>query len=179
VSCPNLETVAAWTLDELAPDAAEAFEEHYFGCDACLAQASEMRRLITELGAALPPILTGERRRALAASHPGHSVVDVHPGETAALTLGTAAPVGLWVMHAPLAGVERVDVDARDPSGAALFSLKDVPFDATRGEVVLACQLHYRGLTGSGRVQVTLTATDVRGAVAESAYVLEHFFESA
>ena len=179
MNCPNLETIAAWTLDELEPEASQAFEEHYFGCDACLAQARELRRIVTELGAALPPILTEERRRALDASHPGHTVVDVHPGETASLHLGNAAPVGLWVMHAPLDGARRVDFEARDASGALMFALSDVPFDRNRGEVVLACQVHYRALPGTARMQATLTTTDARGARAASAYVLDHFFEPA
>lgn len=179
MSCPNLETIAAWTLDELETEAAEAFEEHYFGCDTCLARAEELRRVVSELGAALPPILTEERRRALAASHPGHTVVDVRPGETASLQLGNAAPVGLWVMHAPLAGVARVDFEARDANGEPLFALEDVPFDAARGEVVLACQVHYRALPGTRRMQVKLTTTDALGARTASAYVLDHFFEPA
>lgn len=179
MSCPNLETIAAWTLDELEPEAAEAFEEHYFGCDACLAQAQALRRIVTELGAALPPILTEARRHALAASHPGHTVVDVHPGQTASLALGNAAPVGLWVMHAPLADAARVDFEARDAQGGLMFALNDVPFDRERGEVVLACQVHYRALPGTARMQATVTSTDTRGARAASSYVLDHFFEPA
>jgi anti-sigma factor RsiW len=179
VTCPELETIAAFTLDELDTETADAFEEHYFGCDACTARLEQLRELVTKLGSALPPILTAERRRALEAAHPGHAVVDVRPGQTAELHLGALAPVGLWVMHAPLAGVKRVDFEARDATGAPLFALDDVPFDAARGEVVLACQVHYRALPGTSRLEVSLTATDATGARAVNAYTLEHFFESA
>ena len=35
MSCPTLETAAAWLLDALTDSESEAFEEHYFGCERC------------------------------------------------------------------------------------------------------------------------------------------------
>jgi len=178
VSCPNLETIAAFTLDELDPAEAERFEEHYFECDACLAQAASLRRLVAELGASLPPVLTSARRRALEAERPGLTQVTVNPGETATIRLNDADNVGFWVMRAPLAGVCRVDFEARDAEGAPLFAFTDVPFDADKGEVVLACQSHYRALPGGSTLRVRLTATDAAGTRSVGEYTLDHRFES-
>lgn len=178
MTCPNLETVAAWTLDELDEEASNAFEEHYFGCDACVEQAERMRRLVSELEATLPAVLTQARRKRLEATQPRPTSVAVRPGETATIRLGGDAPVGFWVMHAPLSGVERVDFEARDANGAPLFAIEDVPFDAERGEVVLACQVHYRNLPGIQSLHVSLTATDAQGSRPVGNYILDHRFES-
>ncbi len=178
MSCPSLETIAAWTLDELDAEAAAAFEEHYFGCDACLEQARRMHRLVAEVGASLPTILTEPRRAALERAHPHLCRVDVQPGEQATIHLGGATAVGFWVMHAPLEGVQKVDFVARNEQGATLLELEDVPFDATRGEVVLACQVHYRALPAAGRLRVSLAATDARGTRPVGEYTLDHSFES-
>jgi len=179
MTCPNLETIAAYTLDELGEEEQRAFEEHYFGCDACLAQAQRMRRLVDELATTLPPILTRARRERLEASDPRPTAVNVQPGETASIRLAGDAPVGFWVMHAPLAGAERVDFEARDAGGNTLFTLSDVPFDAERGEVVLACQIHYRSLPGVTKMHASLVATDARGSRKVGEYLLDHRFESA
>lgn len=179
MSCPSLDTVAAWTLDELEEADAERFEEHYFDCDECLRRAAQMRRSLTQLAASLPPILTAERRRALSASRAPMPAVSVRPGERATIRLGGAAEVGLWVLCAPLKDVTRVDFEARSPQGDVLFALSDVPFDPVRGEVVLACQVHYRALPAAGEMHVRLTGTGASGARPVSEYVLDHEFESS
>ncbi|MEI9949975.1 MAG: hypothetical protein WDO74_13590 [Pseudomonadota bacterium] len=176
--CPTLETVAAWTLDELELGQAERFEEHYFECDICLQRAAGMRRVLAQLEASLPPILTAERRRGLAASQSPLPAINVRPGERATIRLGSAAEVGLWVMHASLARVMKVDFEARSRDGALLFALSDVPFDERRGEVVLACQVHYRSLPAVRELHVRLTATDADGSHPLGDYILDHEFES-
>ena len=178
MTCPNLETIAAWTLDELDEGASNAFEEHYFGCDTCVEQAERMRRLVSELEATVPAVLTQARKKRLEATQPRPMSVPVRPGETATIRLGGDAPLGFWVMHASLATAKRVDFEARDANGAPLFAIEDVPFDAERGEVVLACQVHYRNLPGIQSMHVSLTATDAEGARSVGEYVLAHQFES-
>ncbi|HEX5098159.1 MAG TPA: hypothetical protein VFV94_01605 [Polyangiaceae bacterium] len=178
MTCPNLETIAAWTLDELEEEASTAFEEHYFGCDACALQVERMRRLVSELEATVPSVLTRARKERLEATQPRLTSVAVRPGETATIRLGGDTPLGFWVMHAPLSGVRRVDFEARDANGARLFAIADVPFDAERGEVVLACQVHYRNLPGVESMHVSLTATDEHGTRPVGEYVLDHRFES-
>ncbi len=178
MTCPKLQTVAAWTLDELDVAQAEQFEEHYFGCDLCLQRAARMRRLLDQLALSLPPILTPERRRSLAASRAPLPAVNVSPGERATIHLGPAAELGLWVMHAPLARVTKLDFEARTQDGALLFALSDIPFDESRGEVVLACQVHYRALPIDGEMHVRLTATDADGTRPVGDYILDHEFES-
>jgi len=182
VSCteqapPTLETIAAWCLGELDVASAERFEEHYFSCDGCFERARRMQDLVEQLRASLPPILTADRRRALEGSQPVRAV-RVAAGARAALHMSPSAPLGIWVMQAPLAQVTRVDFEARSREGALMFALNDVPFDEQRGEVVLACQLHYRALGLDQEMHVRLTGTSSSGRHAIGDYILDHRFDA-
>jgi anti-sigma factor RsiW len=170
--------VAQWVLGELPESESERFEAHYFECDVCLDRADRLQRLTEQLQRSLPPILTTGRRRALEAGRSRLPAVKVHPGERATIRLGPHTEMGLWVMQAPLAEVMRVDFEVRDPSGAVLFALADVPFDDQRGEVVLACQLHYRALDMPNEMHVRLTATGPSGSGPVGDYILNHEFET-
>jgi anti-sigma factor RsiW len=181
VSCSEqapatLETIAAWCLGELDAPAAERFEEHYFSCASCFERARRMQDLVEQLRASLPPILTADRRRALEGSQPVRAV-RVAAGGRASLHMSASAPLGIWVMQAPLAEVTRVDFEARTAQGALMFALGDVPFDVQRGEVVLACQLHYRALGLDQEMHVRLTGTSSSGRHAIADYILDHRFD--
>lgn len=178
MSCPTLEAIAEWALGELPQADDEAFEEHYFACDACFERARHLLRFVAQLRASLPPILTAERRERLEARRPQLTRVHVQPGGRATLRLGPTADVAFWVMHAPLQGVTRVDFEARDSAGGLVFALSDVPLDASRGEVVLACQTHYRGLPGGSELRVQLVADEPGQRRPLGEYLLEHVFES-
>jgi len=178
MTCPALETVVAWALDELAQGEAERFEEHYFGCDACFKRAEHVHRMIAELDASLPAVLTAERRRGLEARHRNIPAVRLEPGERGTLHLGAPTGLGMWVMRAPVLEAARVDFEARSLDGDFLFSFDDVPFDAARGEVVLACQVHYRALETPQNFRVRVRATDRAGAERVSEYTLDHEFDS-
>jgi hypothetical protein len=178
MTCPALETVVAWALDELAPDEADRFEQHYFGCNACFQRAEHVHRMIAELDASLPSVLTPERKRGLEARHGKIPAVNLAPGEAGTLRVGAPSGLGMWVMRAPVHDAARVDVEARGLDGEFLFSFDDVPFDASRGEVVLACQVHYRALETPRNFRVRVRATDRAGAERVAEYTLDHEFDS-
>lgn len=177
MSCPELERVAAWCLGELTEAEGQSFEEHYFSCDGCLEQAARMFGLLEQLRASLPPVLTAARRQALEAAQPRLQAVRVRAGERATLHMSAAAPVGVWLLQARLEHVTQVNLEARTADGALQFRLTDVPFDPSRGEVALACQLHYRALPGSAEMLARLTAEDASGARLLGEYTLDHQFE--
>jgi hypothetical protein len=178
VSCPPLELVAEWCLGELPEAAAESFEAHYFTCDRCFGQAARMMTAVEHLQASLPPVLTVERRQALEAREPRLQAQRVAAGERATLCLNDRQRLGIWVMLAPLAEVTQVDFEARSPEGELMFALNDVPFDANRGEVVLACQIHYRALPMPTEIHVRLTATGAGASQELGRYILDHQFDS-
>ena len=183
MSCPSLETAAAWVLgeatDDADPSALERFEEHYFGCDLCLARIERVERVVELLRVSVPLVLTAPRRRELEALYPGMPAVNVDPGDRRMIRLGPKSPVGLWVMRAPLERTTRVDFEALDAQGVSMMTLKDAPFDAARGEVVLPCQWHYRVIGGpSTELRVRLTLAEPGGARPVLEYILDHEFES-
>lgn len=182
MTCPNLETAAAWVLGELPEAEAERFEEHYFGCDSCFQRAMALEHARKQLATSLPPLLSVERHQALAAQRP-LEVVHVEAGATGVIKLDSATVFGIWILHAPLEEVKRVDVEVRPEEGDFLFEFNDVPFDRERGQVLLACQLHYRTVPGGPRLNVRITgATDAAGREGGrelARYILDHEFESA
>lgn len=178
MTCPTLETCAAWALDELADADAEAFEAHFFGCTRCFTHAQRLTQLIADFRNSLPSFLTVERRRRLAAGRGSLPAVHLAPGERGTIRLGGSAPVGLWVMHAELADVQRVDFEARAADGSLLFSVADVPFDGESGEVVLACQVHYRALPMGPDLFGRLNGRQGAETRVLGEYVLHHVFDS-
>jgi len=173
VTCPSLDVIAAFALDELDEPELKRFEEHYFECDACLRRAERMHTLVEQLRAAPPPVLTRARRQALEGR--GVCVIEVRPDERALLELGPSREIGVWLMQAPLADATRVDLEGRSPEGSVVFSFADVPFDAERGQVALLCHLHYRGLS-SPELHVTMTAQARADEPRVTRYVLDHAF---
>jgi hypothetical protein len=173
VTCPSLDVIAAFALDELDEPELARFEEHYFECDACLRRAERMYALVAQLLAAPPPVLTAARRKTLEGR--GVRVVEVRPDERAQLELGPSGEIGVWLMQAPLADATRVDLEGRSPEGSLVFSFSDVPFDAERGQVALLCHLHYRGFS-TPELHVTMKAQARTDQARVTRYVLDHAF---
>jgi hypothetical protein len=72
-----------------------------------------------------------------------------------------------------------VDLEAHGAGGQVLFELHDVPFDVERGQVLLACQLHYRSMPEVHQMRATLRATSGAARRELGQYILNHQFESA
>lgn len=174
---PTLEAIAAWVegLEDTAET--EALDLHLLECGACSAQAGRMQQLVATLRGALPPVLTEARRSALEAKHGSLPATHVEPGQTGVLSLSDAEAVGLWVMHCDLAGVSRVDVEAYGELGQRVMHLADVPFDRERGQVLLACQLHYRGVPNARQLRATLHAVGADSRQLGE-YFLDHRFQN-
>ncbi len=173
-SCPSLDWIAAWALGELGEGEGEAFEDHYFGCERCSARARRLHETIDLLGRGLPIALT-TARRARAERDPELVTVRVEPGQRGVMNFDAQHPSGIWVLRAPVEGARQVDVEARTPSGAPIFAVPDAPFDEGRGEVVLLCSIHYRGID-KAVMHARVTITDARGTQTVTEYVLQHDF---
>jgi anti-sigma factor RsiW len=180
MSCPSLEAVAAWLLSDSSEAEQEAFEEHYFGCQACWARVQRLERTLQVLSRGMPVTLTRARHDALVAREP-LPMADVQPSGRATLRLSRVAPAGVWVMHFSEPSVARVDLQGRSSSGQVLFGLLDVAFDAEQRRVYMPCHLHYQHSFGGqdSTLVVELRAVDPGGAQRKlGEYILDHEFES-
>jgi hypothetical protein len=121
--------------------------------------------------------LTEQRHAALEARR-RLETVHVQPGASAVIQLGQDRAIGVWIMHAPLEGVTRVDLEARGENGDVIFAFSDVPFDRERGQVLLACQLHYRALPGGPKLAIELREPADAGGRELGRYILDHQFDS-
>lgn len=127
---------------EAQPGDEEAVEEHLFACTECSARLEELVGLGAGIRAAL-------RSGALRAVLPRDFVerlkseglrlreYRVPPGGSVNCTLTGEDDFVVSRLQAPLAGVERLDLEMVGPGGEAGATLEDIPFDAAAGEVLV------------------------------------------
>jgi hypothetical protein len=149
-----LATLLEYWLGELDETREAQLDEHLLGCGHCSANLQSLVDLSGEVRAAVRAgavhaFLTeafvkrlaaqGLRLREYRVPHNGSVHCTVTPDDDLLITR----------MDAPLAGVERLDVE-RLSDGASHERLRDVPFDVTAGEVILAQRMeHIRALPAS------------------------------
>jgi hypothetical protein len=179
MNCPDLETLGAYCLGELADADGASFEEHYFACDRCTGRLARMQAFVGQLETMLPHILTPERRKRLEASGQPLAVTRLAPGGHGTIRFGGPTALGFWILRAPLSTAERVDFELREAGGAPVLALRDVPFDREQGEVVLACQSAYRELGVPTALRARISSVEASGRSAVSEYVLDHLFDFA
>ena len=141
VSADRMADYLAGLLDEREE---HAVEEHLFSCTSCARDAEPLFGLAAAIPRAAAPVLSAERFRALDSEGRVAQVNVMTPGQTAEVRYPEA---GKLLVHrlggSDLSGVDRVDVEIADLAGNPALRLDDVPFDATSGEVLLACQRHF------------------------------------
>jgi len=140
----SVERLLEYLLGELSADDEDQLEAHLFACAPCAAEAESLAGLAAAVKRVIPPILTRSRFEDLDAVGGVAHVNAMRPGDVAQVLF---PPPGkalvLRLAGADLGQARRVDVDLRTPTGEAIVRLEDVPFDAARGEVLVACQRHF------------------------------------
>jgi hypothetical protein len=68
------------------------------------------------------------------------------PGEPGEAFFASDLDLLVFSLRGELARAQRVDLVVADATGTVLFEFPYVPFDPARGEVLVACQQHFRGL---------------------------------
>jgi hypothetical protein len=139
MSCPiPFETlVALW-----AGEADDSVEEHLFECDTCAANAAQLDSLLGAMLEMIPPIVSHAQREQLAARGLVLRDLAFEPGDHKEAFFAPELDVFVFKLRGDLAAAERVDVEIVVPY--LHVELPYVPFDAARGEVLVACQQHFR-----------------------------------
>jgi hypothetical protein len=138
------EQLLAYLLGELEPSEEVDLESHLFACASCATAAERVAGLATALHQAVSPILAPARFEALDRAGLVSEVDVMTPGAVAEVLYPPSGKVlVIRLGGADLEGARRIDVDLRTAAGEPVVRLDDVPFDSSRGEVLVACQRRY------------------------------------
>ncbi|HXV60739.1 MAG TPA: zf-HC2 domain-containing protein [Vicinamibacteria bacterium] len=143
----SFDRLADYLAGLLEESASDEVEEHLFSCPSCASESEQVSGLAAAIRNAVPPILSLERYEALSREGKIFAVNPMSPGEVAESRF---PPEGKLLVHrlggSDLSPAHRVDVAIFDSQGVDLARFEDVPFDAARGEVLIACQRHFAAL---------------------------------
>jgi hypothetical protein len=174
-----LVTLLEYWLGELDEAREGRLEEHLLGCGHCSAALRSLVDLAGEVRAAVRAgavhtILTdgfvqrlaaeGLRLREYRAPHNGSVYCTVAPDDDLLITR----------LEAPLAGVERLDVERLGGEGAVLERLRDVPFDAGAGEVIFTPRMESIRELPASTVRYRLLAIAPSGERLVGEYAFHH-----
>jgi hypothetical protein len=179
VSCTNPiafpTLVALWT-HELSDEEAAAVDEHLFGCDACAAASEQLGAMLSSMGGLVPPVLTAAQRDAYLAA--GKKLVEItfDPGQRGEAFFARELDLMVLRLRGDVATAERVDLEILDGNGQTFIALEHVPFDASRGEVLVACQQHFRYMDDGfvGEPEFRLTAHEGGTSRRVGSYIIKH-----
>lgn len=137
--------VVLWA-GEIDDSEASRIDEHLFGCESCARRSDRLGSLVGGLREVIPAVVSRAHRDRLLER--GVRIVEtrVTPGTHAHARFGPDVDLLVHVLEGDLSKAKRVDVDVVGSDGSTLFAFAGVPFDAARGEILIACQRHYRGM---------------------------------
>jgi hypothetical protein len=174
-----LATLLEYWLGELDEAREATLDEHLLGCGHCSATLQGLVDLAGEVRAAVRAgavhavladafvkrlAAQGLRLREYRVPHNGSVYCTVAPDDDLLITR----------LDAPLAGVERLDVELLGGEGAGLERLRDVPFDAAAGEVVLAARMERMRALPASTVRMRLLAMAPSGERLVGEYTFHH-----
>ncbi|MCZ7564964.1 MAG: zf-HC2 domain-containing protein [Burkholderiales bacterium] len=162
----TLATLAEYWLGELDAEREAELDEHLLGCGECSAALAGLAELAGGVRAlvragAVRTVVTDAFLERLAAAGRKVREYRVPPGGSVNCTVAPDDDLLVSRLEAPLAGLEQVDVVLLDIPGKPYERLRDVPFDAKAGAVVVTERVDTLRAAPAGRVRVQLYA--VRG----------------
>jgi hypothetical protein len=147
MTCPTpFETLARWWLDDLPEAESTALEEHLFACDGCAAASERLGELVSGLRGWIPPIISHAHRDRLTRQGKRIRLTPVDAGVSVCARFDPDLDLLVHVLRGDLSRAERVDMEIARPDTGWRLVLEHVPFDRTAGEVLVACQRHYRDI---------------------------------
>lgn len=150
---------------------ATAIEDHVFSCDDCGRRYIELAALCEALGGFIPPVISHAHRDRMVAHGARVRTTPVDAGVPADATFVNELDFLIHVLRGDFSRAERIDVAIVAPDGSQRV-LERIPFDAQRGEVLIACQKHYR-FAYPGDPDFVLTVTE-GGSTRRATYRVNH-----
>jgi hypothetical protein len=174
-----LATLAEYWLGELDATREAELDEHLLGCGHC---SAELQRL-ADLGDGIRALVgTGTVRavvtdafvKRLAATGRTLREYRVAPNGSVNCTLAPSDDVLVARLQAPLAGLERLDLELPGAEGGERVRLADIPFDPTAGEVIFAPDIPSIRALPAIRYSVRLLAVAREGERVVGEYTFNH-----
>jgi len=170
--CISDEQLVAYWAGDLVGDERDALEDHLFACDRCAAANDELAPLVEALRETVPFVISHGQCERMRARGVRVQVTDVVPDVHASIRFTPEVDLHVFALRAELGRADRVDVTIFSPTGEVGAVYEHVPFDASSGEVLIACQRHYEGMfSGDPVFRVEVTEA---GARRDADYVVEH-----
>lgn len=138
-----LTTLIEYWLGELGGAQEEALEEHLFGCDECHARLRHLANLGRDIR---ETVRSGEIGMILTPSfvtrlqHSGLQVREyrLQPGGSVNCTIAPEDDLVIAHLHAPLAGIKRLDLVGIDVTGGRDWRIEDIAFAPDSEDVSVA-----------------------------------------
>jgi len=172
-------TLVEYWLGELDVAQENRIDEHLLGCGHCsgalqeLVDVSEGIRAAVGTGA-VETIVTDSHVQRLAAA--GLKLREYRVPHNGSVHCTAAPEDDLLVtrLEAPLAGVERLDFERLGSGGQVIERLRDVPFNATAGEVVFTPEIERVRALPAMTLRIRLVAVAPGGERVVGNYALHH-----
>lgn len=175
VDCPvPLARLHDYFAGELSSDEEKALEDHVFACDGCARAFDQAGALAAALRELVPPVVSRRKLESFLSCGTPLRIVSVEPGERTFAEFSHELEFLIFNLHVELDGVKRVDFEIADKTTHTTMAFENVPFDATRGEVLVACQRHYVESFPDPEPIFRLYSVDSEGRRLLGEYVVEH-----
>ena len=175
IGCPlSGELLADYFARALGRDETDQIDAHVFECDRCAELYEAAGAVPAALHRLLALVISPERLAALLASGAGVRAVPVAPGVPAFVEFTPGIDYLIFRLQGDLAGASRVYLEASEAELGPVLAIEGVPWDAERGEVLVACQRHY--MIGQARALMTFRVhAEIAGSRRQvGEYVVDH-----
>jgi anti-sigma factor RsiW len=170
------ETLVAYWADDLEPLESVRVEEHLIGCATCTAASARVAAIREAVRTQIPPVVSREAVGKL--RERGLRILEnpLRPGERKQAVFLASIDILLHRLGGlDLSSATRVGVTVSvEETGDVVFRDDDAPFDREAGEVLIACQKHFRSFPPN--IVIAIRSSDEHGNQSEASYAIPHVF---
>lgn len=175
----ELPALIEYWLDELDPAATARIDEHIIACGPCSERLAEIVALSNGIRSAfregfVRAFVTGDFVARLVEQ--GVRVREYRVARNGSVDCSVAPEdqVAVGRLEAPLQGVFRLDVVSRRSTDMAEERIRDIPFAAVAGEVVIATKIALLRASPAHQHRIGLIAVDNEGEQLLGEYIFNH-----
>ncbi|MGH7488515.1 MAG: zf-HC2 domain-containing protein [bacterium] len=175
----SIATLTEYWMGELDERTQSDVEEHLFSCSLChatlellVAMGEGIRAVSRKAGVAA--VLTPDFVRKLKAEGAQVREYSLQPGDSVLCTIAPDDDIVLAHLHAPLAGIDRLDAVFEDSHSGKQFRYDDIAFNPGQGEIVFAPKASDLRSYGKGTRTLRLLSVSAAGERVIGEYVFNH-----